>query len=60
MLELGVAKELGKTLGQLRDSCTRDDLLIWSAYFSVLNENQENEIDKARKQNKGAGRGRMR
>jgi hypothetical protein len=56
MLELAVAKELGMTLTQLRDSCSRDDLLIWSAYFGVLNENQQKQIEDAKK----AKGGRMR
>jgi hypothetical protein len=56
MLELGVCKELGMTVAQLRDSCTRDDLMIWSAYFSVLNEDQAKQMEDAKK----ANRGRMR
>lgn len=59
MLELGVAKELGMTLTQLRDSCSRDEMLIWSAYFGVLNENQQKAIEDAEKQSK-AKRGRLR
>lgn len=58
MLELGVAKELGLTLAQLRASCSKDDLIIWSAYFGILNEDQEKAMAEAQK--KGAGRGRMR
>lgn len=53
MLELGVAKELGLTLAQLRDSCSRDELLIWSAYFGVLNEDQEKAMEDAKKASKG-------
>jgi hypothetical protein len=56
MLELGVCKELGMTVAQLRDSCTRDDLMTWSAYFSVLNEDQVKQMEDAKK----ANRGRMR
>ena len=56
MLELGVAKELGMTLAQLHNSCSRDELLIWSAYFGVLNEDQQQQMEAARK----AGKGRMR
>ena len=56
MLELGVCKELGMTVAQLRDSCTRDDLMTWSAYFSVLNEDQAKQMEDAKK----ANRGRMR
>lgn len=56
MLELGVAKELGMTLAQLRNSASRDELILWSAYFAVLNEDQQKQIDAAKK----AGAGRMR
>lgn len=56
MLELGVCKELGMTLAQLRNSCTKDDLVIWSAYFGVLNEDQAKQMEDAKK----AGKGRMR
>lgn len=59
MLELGVCKELGMTVAQLRDSCTRDDLMIWSAHFSVLNEDQEKRAEEAKKEAR-ANRGRMR
>lgn len=41
MFELHVAKELGMTLAQLRASCTRDDLVLWSAYFQVIEEDRE-------------------
>jgi hypothetical protein len=56
MLELGVCKEFGLAPSQLRDSCTRDDMLILSAYFSVLNEDQAKQMEDAKK----ANRGRMR
>lgn len=41
------------TLAQLRSSCTRDELMIWSAYFSVLNEDQQKAMDEAKKASKG-------
>jgi hypothetical protein len=56
MLELGVSKELGMTLAQLRNSCSKDELLIWSAYFGVINEDQQKQFEDAKK----ANRGRMR
>ena len=48
MLQFGVAKELGKTLTEVRNM-TLDELLGWSAYFQVSNEEQEKEFEKARR-----------
>ena len=47
MLQFGVAKELGKTLSQVSTTMTAEELIGWSAYFSILNEDQQKEIDKA-------------
>lgn len=49
MLEFGIAKELGLTLGQLRTMMTAEEMVGWSAYFQVLNEEQEKEIQKAKR-----------
>jgi hypothetical protein len=49
MLQLGVAKELGMSLTQLKQTVTVEELLLWSAYFSILNEDQQKEIDKAKR-----------
>jgi|TARA_B100000131_G_scaffold84424_1_gene81406 hypothetical protein len=48
MLQFGVAKELGKTLKEVRDM-TLDEIIGWSAYFEVVNEEQEKEFEKARR-----------
>nr|AFX83774.1 phage tail protein [uncultured Mediterranean phage MEDS1 group]BAR22042.1 phage tail protein [uncultured Mediterranean phage uvMED]BAR22055.1 phage tail protein [uncultured Mediterranean phage uvMED]BAR22070.1 phage tail protein [uncultured Mediterranean phage uvMED]BAR22125.1 phage tail protein [uncultured Mediterranean phage uvMED] len=48
MLQFGIAKELGKTLKEVRDM-TLDELIGWSAYFQVINEEQEKEFEKARR-----------
>jgi len=48
MLQFGVAKELGLTLSQLRTSMTAEELLAWSAYFQILNEDQQKELEKAK------------
>ena len=45
---MGVAKELGYSLRRLLDEVTEEELLLWSAYFGHLNEEQ----DKAMKQAK--------
>ena len=49
MLQFGVAKELGMTLGEVRTKMTPEELMGWSAYFQVLNEDQQKEIDKAKR-----------
>ncbi len=48
MLQFGVAKELKKTLVEVR-SMTLEELIGWSAYFQIVNEEQEKEYEKARR-----------
>ena len=48
MLQFGVAKELGKSLVEVR-SMTLQELIGWSAYFQILNEEQEKEFEKAKR-----------
>tara|TARA_Y100000015_G_scaffold42803_1_gene51042 strand:- start:1970 stop:2122 length:153 start_codon:yes stop_codon:yes gene_type:complete len=48
-LQLGVAKELGYTLTRLCNEVTLEELYIWSAYFGLLNEDQEAQMKKARR-----------
>ena len=49
MLQLGVTKELGMSLTQLKQTVTVEELLRWSVYFQILNEDQQKEIDKAKR-----------
>jgi hypothetical protein len=49
MLQFGVAKELGMSLTEVRATMTPEELIGWSAYFQVLNEDQQKEMDKARR-----------
>ena len=44
---MGVAKELGYSLRRLLDEVTEDELLLWSAYFVHLNEEQDKAIKQA-------------
>lgn len=37
------------SLTQLKQTVTVEELLLWSAYFSILNEDQQKEIDKAKR-----------
>lgn len=49
MLQFGVAKELGLSLATVRTTMTIEELLGWSAYFQILNEDQAKELEKARR-----------
>jgi len=48
-LQFGIAKELGMTLSQLRSEMTAEEILGWSAYFGILNEDQQKELEKAKR-----------
>lgn len=48
LLQFGVAKELGKTLADIRNM-TEEELIGWSAYFQIINEEQEKEYQKIRR-----------
>jgi polyphosphate kinase 2 (PPK2 family) len=48
MLQLGVAKELGYTLVRLKSELTMEELVLWSAYFEVTNEEQERRMKQRR------------
>tara|TARA_Y100000401_G_scaffold91269_1_gene77002 strand:+ start:260 stop:415 length:156 start_codon:yes stop_codon:yes gene_type:complete len=48
MLQFGVAKELGKSLVEVRNM-TMEELIGWSAYFLILNEEQEKSFEKAKR-----------
>ena len=48
MLQFGIAKELGKSLAEVRQM-TLEEILGWSAYFQMLNEDQQKEIDRAKR-----------
>lgn len=49
MLQFGVAKELGMSLSEVRTTMTAEELLGWSAYFQIINEDQEKAMEKARR-----------
>lgn len=48
LTELHVAKELGLTLGELRDKMTYEELWLWSAYFGLINDLHEEQTKKIR------------
>lgn len=49
MLQFGVAKELGLTLSEVRSKMTPEELIGWSVYFQILNEDQQKEMEKAKR-----------
>jgi hypothetical protein len=48
LLQLGVAKELGYTLAKLNEEVTMEELLLWSSYFELQNEEQERRMKRRR------------
>ena len=49
LLQLGVAKELGYTLARLNREVTLEELLIWSSYFDLQNEEQDRRLKQRRR-----------
>jgi len=49
MLQFGIAKELGMSLSELKATMTAEEVIGWSAYFQVLNEDQEKQFAKSRR-----------
>jgi hypothetical protein len=48
MLQLGIAKELGMSFAKLNQEITPEELIIWSLYFEIQNENQEKAMKRRR------------
>jgi hypothetical protein len=48
LLQLGIAKELGYSLARLNQEVTMEELLLWSAYFELQNEEQERRMKQRR------------
>ncbi len=49
LLCMGVAKELHMSLARLMHEVTEEELLLWSAYFGVMNEKQEQIMKSAKR-----------
>ena len=45
---MGVAKELGYTLTRLLSEATEEEIILWSAYFAFLNEEQDKQLSQAK------------
>ena len=48
MLQFAIAKELGMSLVDVR-KMTMEEIIGWSAYFQVLNEDQEKQMQEIRR-----------
>jgi hypothetical protein len=48
MLQMGVAHELGYSLAKLNQEVTMEELLLWSAFYSLRNEEQEKSMKRRR------------
>jgi hypothetical protein len=48
LLQLSIAKELGYSLVRLNQEVTMEELLLWSAYFELQNEEQERRMKQRR------------
>jgi|TARA_R100001086_G_scaffold100852_1_gene50512 hypothetical protein len=48
LLQLGVARELKYSLFELQQKMTIEELFIWSAYFDLLNDEQEKMLKKTK------------
>jgi len=48
MLQFGIAKELGKSIVEIKNM-TIEEIIGWSSYFQILNEEQEKEFEKAKR-----------
>jgi hypothetical protein len=49
MLSFAVAKELGMTLTRLWAEVTPEELMAWSCYFAILNEQQSEAMKRGRR-----------
>ena len=49
MVELAVAERLHKTLGELREQATEEELWLWMAYFGIKNDEEKKALDRAKK-----------
>jgi hypothetical protein len=43
-----VAEKLGKTLNQLRENMTREELILWSMFYELRREEEQKTVNKAK------------
>jgi len=44
-----VAEKLSKSLGELRDSMTFEELVLWGAFYELRNQEEKSAMDKAKR-----------
>ena len=44
-----VAEKLGKSLGELRDSMTFEELILWAAFYELRSQEENAAMNKARR-----------
>ena len=44
-----MAKELGKTVAELSETLTVEEMIGWAAFFELKNEEEKKEMDKIQK-----------
>ena len=49
MLSFGVARELGYTVQELHEKLTMEELLGWSTYFKIINQEQDKAMQAAKR-----------
>jgi hypothetical protein len=49
MFQFTMAEKLGMTIGQLREAMTTEELLAWSAYFSIRADEEKKALDAAKR-----------
>ena len=49
MAELVVAEKLGKTLVELREQMTPDELMIWLLFYEVRGDEERKQLEEAKR-----------
>lgn len=44
-----LAEELKKTLSELKDIVTEEELILWQLYYSIKSRKQKEEMEKAKR-----------
>jgi hypothetical protein len=48
MVELVVAEKLHKTINELREQATEEELWLWMAFFEIRQDEERKAMDKAK------------
>ena len=48
MVEMVVAEKLHKTLNELREQATEEELWLWMAFFGIRNDEEKAAMNKAK------------